>query len=517
MSFSKVVIFLSLGLSTLAQNWPQASGPNGDYQVKGQAPIEWSVVRNENIKWRTPMPEAGQAAVTVWGDKLFTTVHKPIESEGQKGQVKDIIALCLDAESGKILWQKEMPGAIAIDLANGFSDGTVFSPLCDGEKVWFFNRCGQMACFDLGGKEIWKRDFVPRYMHANRQAEPSFVGDTILYVEIAEKKKEFINGVRKDSKIKKKYANDKGFWTYIHGLDKNTGEVLWREENGTVIHCNPMVGKRENGAQALLQVRGGGHAPVETPYGFNLMSLEPRKEGQVIWQKPLKGIMTSANLCWNEKYVPLFVGAELQIYHTESGELFKKVDLLNDVQVHKKGETSDQVTIKAKKGKALTYFTNILVGDDYYFLSHSAPYLGKVNMETSKLEYLELPAQLIPGKKSRSEDIYIHELKKIKNDPVNQNNLHVGNKGHDGSGFGHISSACPILVGKHLIIPVVTGTVYVIDTTKAFENGEALVAVNDLGEEGKTWTLSSFSYSEGKLYAHTMKELICIKGKDNEN
>ena len=78
-------------------------------------------------------------------------------------------------------------------------------------------------------------------------------------------------------------------------------------------------------------------------------------------------------------------------------------------------------------------------------------------------------------------------------------------------------AASPILVGKYLIFPVVTGTVYVIDTTKTLEKGKALVAINDLGEAGKTWTLSSLSYAQGKLYARTMKEIICIENKEEVN
>ena len=155
-----------------------------------------------------------------------------------------------------------------------------------------------------------------------------------------------------------------------------------------------------------------------------------------------------------------------------------------------------------------------MVGNDYYFLSYGAPYLGKVNIKTGSVEYLELPAQLIASPKSAKDDRYLQDIKKVKNIPVNQKGLEVGAKGHDGAGYGLLCSASPILVGKHLIIPVVTGTVYVIDTTKPFKNGEALVAVNDLGKANKTWTLSTFSYSKGRLYTHTMKEIICIENKE---
>jgi len=38
----------------------------------------------------------------------------------------------------------------------------------------------------------------------------------------------------------------------------------------------------------------------------------------------------------------------------------------------------------------------------------------------------------------------------------------------------------------------------------------ALISISDLGPAGETWTLSSLSFSNGRLYARTLKELICL-------
>ena len=43
----------------------------------------------------------------------------------------------------------------------------------------------------------------------------------------------------------------------------------------------------------------------------------------------------------------------------------------------------------------------------------------------------------------------------------------------------------------------------------------AIVAVNDLGPGGETWTLATVTYAKKRLYAHTMKEIICIEA-DNK-
>jgi hypothetical protein len=127
------------------------------------------------------------------------------------------------------------------------------------------------------------------------------------------------------------------------------------------------------------------------------------------------------------------------------------------------------------------------------------------------VEYLELPAQMMASKKSRADDVMLWGKGNPNNKPLNASGFAVGNKGHTGIGSGHISAASPTRIGQYLFIPVVTGTVYVIDTKVEHLSPESLVAVNDLGLGGETWSLASLSYADGKIYAHTMKEIICIK------
>ena len=103
------------------------------------------------------------------------------------------------------------------------------------------------------------------------------------------------------------------------------------------------------------------------------------------------------------------------------------------------------------------------------------------------------------------------------NRPLNAAGFAVGDKGHNGAGWGHISAASPTLVGRYLLLPVVTGTVYVIDTQAEQLSPESIVAVNDLGPGGETWTLASLTFASGRLYAHSMKEIICIEAITEQN
>jgi len=65
----------------------------------------------------------------------------------------------------------------------------------------------------------------------------------------------------------------------------------------------------------------------------------------------------------------------------------------------------------------------------------------------------------------------------------------------------------------------VNDNVYFYDHARNYLRGElegrcarrtALVAVNDLGPSGETWSLNTPSYSGGRLYHRTLKEVIAI-------
>lgn len=507
-----------------ADAWPQAAGPNGNWQVDGMPPTQWSATRNEGIRWRTPMPEAGMSNATIWDDRVFVTAHVPIKALEEKEAVKDIIGFCLDADTGKILWQTELPGSVFISLAGGFTDGTVFAPVTDGKHVWFFNRCGSMGCYDFNGKKVWEREWTPRFKHNNRQAEPFLVGATILYVEVANKEagarmqKWVAPGKKAKGGIKVPEGVDpKEVWTYIHGIDKRTGKVMWREGVGTVVHNTPVIGWTVAGQLAIAHARGGPHGPLERPAGQSLTSLAPGEEGKTLWSTELPGYDPSFACHWNGEYVFGFQGLNHLVMDAATGNVLRKQAVNENAILWKRdpnqGVWTQEINVALKAGKRHpnTNQGNLLIGDWHWFLVHDYPYLGRVNVETGRVEYLELPAQLMPDKNARENDLLLWGKGYPRNRPLNASGFAVGDKGHKGTGWGHISAASPIRVGKYLFLTMVTGTVHVIDTETERLSPQSIVATNDLGPGGETWTLASLTFAGGRLFAHTMKEIICIE------
>ncbi len=494
-----------------ADNWPQAAGPNANWQVTEVAdPVtEWSVVRNENVLWKTTLPEGGQSAVTVWGDKAFVTTHRPID-EGGSMLEPNMVGYCLDANTGDILWQVDVPGTDPVQVSGIFSDATVFAPITDGDRVWFFNRCGAIGCYDMAGKEVWLRKYQPRPRHTTRQCEPVMVGDTILTVEV--KDKEAGQKLQRHKPVPEG-IEEKDVWCYLHGIDKNTGEVKWVGEAGTAVGNTPTVKQLKDGTWAVAHGRGGGHGPLEKPYGPSLTSFEDGKE---IWTVDLGSADAVMNMQWDEDELYWFQKQEQLVFSTETGELLRRFNVSESVDYCSYDEKTEKwkqesgQSVNVGKKIPFTNQTNIVVGDWHYFLGHDAIVIGRTHVKTGQTEYLQVPAQLV-AKVDGGDEMIWEKKDAIPNDVKNSRGLEIApDKRARGTGFGHVSAASPTLVNQYLFFPIMNGTVYVIDTNAEKLNNDALVAINDLGPAGETWTLASFSYAGDRLYMHTMKEVVCL-------
>src|SRR5437867_8431903 len=93
------VLFLLLFFPAVlfAENWPQWRGPRLDgTSAETNVPVHWSAT--SNVLWKTELPGAGHASPIVFGDKVFTV--------SAVASAEERLLLCLDAASGRILWQR---------------------------------------------------------------------------------------------------------------------------------------------------------------------------------------------------------------------------------------------------------------------------------------------------------------------------------------------------------------------------------------------------------------------------
>ena len=158
--FSVFISLLSVTFiqTALAGDWPQAGGPSADFQIDETAPTSWSAVRDENIAWKITLPETGQSTPVVAGDRVFFSTMKPVDGDSEVG--KDIVAWCVSAKNGDVIWKKAIMGKHPLRLSGCFSDSSSPAAVCSDDKVVFINASGTIACFDFDGNEIWSEPIL---------------------------------------------------------------------------------------------------------------------------------------------------------------------------------------------------------------------------------------------------------------------------------------------------------------------------------------------------------------------
>ncbi|MCA9071762.1 MAG: PQQ-binding-like beta-propeller repeat protein, partial [Planctomycetaceae bacterium] len=403
------------------------------------------------------------------------------------------------------LWRRELPATRSTDMASGFSDNTAASPVTDGQSVCFVNVGGSVQTYDLEGQLIWKQEWVPFGRHHARQQEPLLHDGKVIFLKtIAENLP--VSATTKAGA--KPFGRGEEYWTRLHAFDLDTGKRAWVAESATSVHSASLLNRTVDGTPAILTGRGGGHQPPEEPYGLSLINADT---GKVIWDLPISGYAAHQNAVWRGDRGAAFVGMQHHMIDTQSGTLQPAVSLSENVSLrqHKNGRyvSTPNASLPSRKKKPITYHTNCFVGDFHYFRTHNDFFLGRVNVTTGKVEYLQVPAQVV-----RSSDTETLAWDRTLPNDVRNNDgfLVYQDKRATLSGWGHVSAASPIVVGDYLYMPTMVGVVYVIRWNAPQLDESALVSISDLGPAGKTWTLSSLAYSDGNLYARTLKELICI-------
>jgi outer membrane protein assembly factor BamB len=182
-----------------AENWPHWRGPNYDgVSAETNLPAEWG--EGKNLAWKLPLPGMGGSTPIVWGDRIFLT------SEAGK----DLVLMCVST-AGKELWKRKV-GEGKLRYRGEEGNGASASPSTDGRHVWCFFGTGDLACFDLDGKEVWHRNVQEDYGRFNTyhgfHTSPLLYGDR-LYLQLI-------------------HSNTKP--GLVLALDKATGKEVWKVE-----------------------------------------------------------------------------------------------------------------------------------------------------------------------------------------------------------------------------------------------------------------------------------------------
>ncbi len=532
--------------------WPQAAGPNHSWTAEGPpAATKWSVSRDQNILWRTSLPNGGQSGITVWKDRLFLTTFTK-DAGDEKLMSAEIEGHCVDAKTGKILWSVPLPGSVKSPMLYAYSDSTTPTPVTDGNLVVFTNASGAMAAFDFEGKEIWSRQWTPWDRPAypfNKQHEPILYNGVVVNVEPRDGNPEEVFG-----------------WNYLRGIDIKTGKTLWQAEDGTTTYTTSVFGFAPDGRPAILTGRGGHHGVPERPIGLSLVSLAAGEEGKTIWRfeprtgedgKQLPEGKELANthawqvlwvLHWNKQHAYMFNLNPTEshvVIDATNGEMLAKTSMINNVDyrpwdpITKSHKLYKNVNIRDIKDWSPrvnagpdnfinvypAWHSNIVAAGYHYFLTTTAHMrnrraqpngkagpshsMARVHIESGKTEYLELPVTVIRKPDQADEFVYGVE---VKTSTLNSHGRDVAGNARsksDGANFP-VFWGSPTNINGVLYFHTMLGITYAIDADAPVLDTSALLSVNDLGPSGETWSLNSISYADGKIYHRSLKELVAI-------
>lgn len=168
-----VVAVLALVACSAADDWPSFRGPNNN----GVSP---------ESGWATQWPTAGpkiawRADVGIGVSSAVVAGHRVVTMGSREDKDEDVV-WCLDAETGRALWQ--FTYNCRFD-ARQFEGGVASTPTIDGPYVYSLAYDGQFHCLRLeDGTLVWRKhlveDFGGRYSNWKYAGSPLVVGDLVI-------------------------------------------------------------------------------------------------------------------------------------------------------------------------------------------------------------------------------------------------------------------------------------------------------------------------------------------------
>lgn len=182
-----------------AADWSQFRGPNAaGVSNDGDLPTEFSPARN--VVWKTALPRGASSPVLA-GDRIYLT-----GAEGSR-----LIAFCLDRQSGRILWRREIAASRA-EVLHKLNDPASGTPVTDGRNVYvFFGNFG-MASYGEDGNERWRLPLGPFTNLHGMGASPVLAGGAVIM------------------------NCDQDVGSFLLAVDASSGKVRWKTDRSEVTH-----------------------------------------------------------------------------------------------------------------------------------------------------------------------------------------------------------------------------------------------------------------------------------------
>src|ERR1051325_2224279 len=242
-----ILAILVMPILAHAEDWPQFRGPTGQgISDAKNLPTKWSA--SENVIWKKEIPGQGWSSPVLANGKIYLTT-----ATMENGIPRSLRAMCLDAGSGEILWDKEVfhrPAVPSIKHEkNSFASPT---PIVTSNRLYVhFGHLGT-AALDLAGNIVWPQTKLSFFSVHGNAGSPALVNDLLVFN---------CDGARDPS---------------IAALDAKTGEVKWQTLRKTPI-------KAMFSFSTPLAIEVDGKAQIISPASGLVGAYDPA-DGHEIWR-----------------------------------------------------------------------------------------------------------------------------------------------------------------------------------------------------------------------------------------
>lgn len=192
-----VLCVLSLNLFLVGDpavggNWPGWRGPTGQgLSDETDLQVTWS--RTENVRWKLPLPDAGNSSPIVWGDRVFLTqasektLWPPQRLEnartdtsiGGKAVAEKRSVICIQRTTGKVLWQRDVICKEA-EVTHGTNPFCSATPVTDGERVIAHHGSAGLVCYDMQGELLWQYEHERLHHIWGNASSPILYDDLVI-------------------------------------------------------------------------------------------------------------------------------------------------------------------------------------------------------------------------------------------------------------------------------------------------------------------------------------------------
>ena len=252
-----VALYVALAscLPAAAEDWPEFRGPTGQGLSSARnLPLTWS--ESENVTWKQPIAGQGWSSPVLHRGCIYLTTAVAGENEGPVS----LRTLCLAADNGKILWDREV-NSVPRDKVPGIhgkNSNASPTPIVHNRRIFLhFGHLGTF-CLGLDGKVLWSNtELTYPPVHGNG-GSPAIAGDALIF------------------------SCDGASDPFVAALSLTDGHLLWRVarpgENlsKTFSFCTPL----------LIDVAG--QPQLITPGAGSVSALDPHS-GDEIWRVKYDG------------------------------------------------------------------------------------------------------------------------------------------------------------------------------------------------------------------------------------